>query len=292
MRTTICAAIAMAVMLVSCQQSSESGKTEEMATTDIMLPENAEDPAPSIDNTTVSDTIIYGSGEPKKTAEWERKIVKTAQVKLELKDFKQYDRFVHNSLQQYGAFVAQEQQNESEYKIENALTIKVPVDRFEDVMNTINRDDVKVLEKSISTEDVTGEVIDTRARVQAKKQAREKYYDFLKQAKSMKEVLEVQEQINELQEEIEAGSGRNEMLLHQARYSTIHLTYFQLVGTGNPGEQSPSFFSKMKEAFDTGSTIITGFVLVLVTFWPVLLLAAFFFVIRRRYWKATARKVV
>ena len=60
----------------------------------------------------------------------------------------------------------------------------------------------------ISTEDVTGEVVDTRARMEAKKQMRDRYLALLKQARNMKEILEVQTEINTIQEDIESASGR------------------------------------------------------------------------------------
>src|SRR5689334_5374665 len=41
---------------------------------------------------------------------WTQKIIKTANVSLELKDYHSYDNAVHQSLVTYGAYIAQEQQ--------------------------------------------------------------------------------------------------------------------------------------------------------------------------------------
>jgi hypothetical protein len=51
-------------------------------------------------------------------------------------------------------------------------------------------------------------VVDTRSRMEAKKQMRDRYLELLKQARNMKEILEVQQVINSIQEDIESGSGR------------------------------------------------------------------------------------
>ena len=79
-------------------------------------------------------------------------------------------------------------------------------------------------EKKITSEDVTTEVIDTRSRLEAKKQVRLRYLDLLKQAKNMEEILSVQSEINGIQEQIESAAGRMEYLQHSSSFSTIHLT--------------------------------------------------------------------
>jgi hypothetical protein len=43
----------------------------------------------------------------------------------------------------------------------------------------------------------------------------------------MKEILQVQQEINSIQEQMESASGRINYLSHQSAYSTIHLQYFQ-----------------------------------------------------------------
>lgn len=104
----------------------------------------------------------------------------------------------------------------------------------------------------------------------------------------MKDILEVQKEINAIQEDIEAGSGRVEYLNHQAAYSTINLIYFQYINGSNQGNETPGFYTKLKEAFSEGGTIITGFLLFIVTIWPLLLVAfMIWFFIKRLYSKDT-----
>ena len=58
------------------------------------------------------------------------------------------------------------------------------------------------------------QAVDTRSRLEAKKQVRLRYLDFLKEAKNVEEILNVQSQINGIQEDIEAASGRLDYLNH------------------------------------------------------------------------------
>ncbi|MEP7318530.1 MAG: DUF4349 domain-containing protein, partial [Panacibacter sp.] len=179
-----------AVLLLSCNTSSNE---EMLAATKVndqelsnLKPEENKGKAglyKMADNTTDTATApsqVFQSGQPAANPDWDKKIIKTAHVTLELKDYTNYNNAIHAKLKSYGAYVAQEQQNQTDEQISNDISIKVPVDKFDDLMNSLSGDGIKVLEKNISTEDVTGEVVDTKARMEAKKQVRDRYLDLSK----------------------------------------------------------------------------------------------------------------
>ncbi|MEJ7822849.1 MAG: DUF4349 domain-containing protein, partial [Chitinophagaceae bacterium] len=174
------------------------------------------------DSTGTSSQLILQGSAPNQSADWDKKIIKTAFLKLEVKDFKTYSNIVHQAAKQYGGYVANEEQNQSEEKIESTISIKVPVEKFESIMNQLTSGAEKMVEKKITTEDVTGEVVDTKSRLLAKAQMRLKYLEFLKQSKNMEDVLKVQSEINNIQEEIESASGRVNYLSHQSAFSTVN----------------------------------------------------------------------
>ena len=204
--------------------------------------------------------------------DWDKKIIKTAIVQLEVKDFKKYNETIHNSIQQFGGYIAQEEQNLTDERSETMLSIKVPVDHFETMMNALPAGDVKVIQRKISSEDVTGEVIDTRSRLEAKKQVRLKYLDFLKASKNMEEVLQVQSEINSIQEEIEAAAGRAEYLSHQSAYSTINLTFYQPAVGFKPTDVSPTFLTRLANAFKSGASWVIELLVALISIWPIWLI--------------------
>ena len=224
------------------------------------------------DTTTIendTDKNVLQSGSP----DWDKKIIKTANVTLELKDFNRYNNNIHAKLKGFGAYIAQEQQSENDEQISNNISIKVPVDKFDDLMNALSGDDVKVLEKNVSTEDVTGEVVDTKARIEAKQQARVKYLELLKQAKNMNDILQVQDEINSIQEEIESATGRVNYLIHASAYSTINLRYYQYLNGLTSKDVEPNFYSRLNEAFKTGASVIINLVLFVISIWPLAIAA-------------------
>jgi len=203
---------------------------------------------------------------------WDKKIIKTASLRLEIKDFKKYNSYVHGAARQYGGYIAQEEQNLSDEKSETAITIKVPVAQFENLMNQLPDDGSKVMERKINTDDVGGQIVDTRSRLEAKKEMRSKYLEFLRQSKNMTEVLQVQSEINDIQEQIESAAGRVAYLTNQSAMSTINLSFYQPLEGYKSSDAAPAFLTRIGHAFKNGTAWIAELFVGLVSIWPLLLI--------------------
>ena len=214
--------------------------------------------------------------------DWDKKIIKTASLNLEIKDFKTYNAAFRDKVKQVGGYIAQEQQAETEYKIEDILTIKVPVDQFDEAVQLLTKDVEKLNEKKITSDDVTTEFVDTRSRLESKKQVRLRYLDLLKQAKNMEEILNVQSEINGIQEEIESASGRIEYLSHSSSFSTINLTFYQILNPELVDTSKPSFSTKFSAAFKEGWNWIQEVFIIGVSIWPLLLAVFCIYIVYRR----------
>jgi hypothetical protein len=272
------------VLCISCKNES---KKEDLAltSTDLKKVENSllqDDVNKSGSIGDFSDTIAAPQeGEPARTKknqqvpqvkpDWDKKIIKTANLNLEVKDYNAYNTSLRDKLKQFGGYIAQEEQSQSEYKIENTLTIKIPVDQFDDAVNSISASVKELNEKKITSEDVTTEVVDARSRLEAKKQIRLRYLDLLKQAKNMEEILSVQSEINGIQEQIESAAGRMEYLQHSSSFSTIHLTYYQVLKEGAVNPDKTSFAARITNAFQFGWNWVGELSIGLVSLWPLLL---------------------
>jgi hypothetical protein len=111
-------------------------------------------------------------------ADWDKKIIKTAVMNVETQEFKNYSRQIHALLTKWEGYIAREEESESEGKLNNLLSIKVPASRFDEAVNSISSLNGKVLVKQISSEDVTGEIMDVRTRAEAKKRIRLRYLEY------------------------------------------------------------------------------------------------------------------
>jgi Domain of unknown function (DUF4349) len=266
------------MMLYACNQGSASN-VQDIQTGDQSATEHNKTTGKQEEQVASADTVgmptVAVNNTPASTKkddpDWDKKIIKTADLQLQLDDYKKFNSSVHSSLKQFGAYIAGEKQQQSDYRTENSLTIKVPVDQFDNLVNSFSGDGIKIMEKNISSEDVTGEVVDTKSRMQAKMAARDKYLELLKQAKNMNEILQVQGEINSIQEDIEAANGRINYLQHASAFSTVNLSYYQYLNGSTANDEKPGFFAKLSTAFSRGTFFIANLVLFIISIWPLIL---------------------
>ncbi|HKH61696.1 MAG TPA: DUF4349 domain-containing protein, partial [Flavitalea sp.] len=206
---------------------------------------------------------------------WDKKIIKTANLNAQVKNYNAFSKQVSENVKKYGGYISAEEQVQTEYKIENSVVIKVPVDLFESAVNNLVKDAEIINEKRIISEDVTTQLIDGKSRLEAKRQVRLRYLDLLKQARNMEEVLTVQKEINGIHEEIETVTGRINFLQHSSAMSTINLTFYQVLNASANVPNHIGFLPKIKSAFTEG-LYWTGEILVgIVCLWPLILILAF-----------------
>ncbi len=211
--------------------------------------------------------------DPVPNPDWDKKIIKTAFLNFEVKDYNIYYAAFREKVRSLGGYVAQEEQTQSDYKIENTLVVKVPVEQFDNALTQLTSGSEKVNERKVTSQDVTSEYVDTKSRIEAKKQVRLRYMDLLNQAKNMEDILNVQSEINGIQEEIESATGRVEFLGHSAAYSTINLTYYQVLNSAakDTEKKEPVLGTRVASAFKTGWGWIVDLFVGLVSIWPLLL---------------------
>jgi hypothetical protein len=267
--------LAVAMLCASCSAHNKDNQLELQTVKDSTgaAPRQAHAEAPqSGSNKPVATTT---------TADWERKIIKTADLAVELKDYARYDKDMRAQLKNFGAYIASEEQRSDGLRISNTMAIKVPVAQFDNLVNSFGGEGAEVVQKRISSDDVSGELVDIRSRTEAKKQVREKYLQLLKQAKNMKEILEVQTEINSLQEEIEAANASATFLSHQSAFSTVNLTYYQLL-TDTPHSATPTFITRLTNGFMQGLQGIGSLLVLAVTIWPLVLVVVIVVLLMRR----------
>jgi hypothetical protein len=223
--------------------------------------------------------------------DWDKKIIKTGSLNAEVKDYHKYYASLREKVKALGGYIAQEEQNQSEYKIENSLVIKVPVDQFDNAIVQLSANTEKVNERKVNSQDVTMEMVDTKSRMEAKRQVRLRYMDLLKEAKTMQDILNVQSEINGVQEEIESAAGRIEYLGHASAFSTINLTYYQVLNVTAKDEQRPSFATRIGWAFMAGGSWLKELFIGLVAIWPLLFAAAVVIILVKKYSSKKVAKV-
>lgn len=138
---------------------------------DFQLADTLKEPQQQVANATQKSQTNL----PQKPIDWDKKIVKTASLNVEVKDYKNFSQQLSEKVKKYGGYISQEEQTQNDYQIQNSVVIKVPVDQFENAVNDLTKEVSKLNEKNISSEDVTTQLVDGKSRLEAKKQVRLRY---------------------------------------------------------------------------------------------------------------------
>lgn len=225
-----------------------------------------------------------GTQVPSEPQDWTRKIIKTADINVEVKDHQVFYSLLNQKIKNLGGYIASEEQSQDDYRIQNRLVVKVPVAQFDNAISGIDKDVSTVVQRRISSQDVTAEVIDTRSRMMAKKKVRQRYTELLGMAKTMEDVFTVEKEINSIQEDIEAADGRLSYLGHASAYSTINFTYFQILNAAAKKMDDTGFGTQLIEALSAGMSWISWLFLSAIAVWPLwLFVLAGYWLFRRKF---------
>ena len=199
----------------------------------------------------------------------ERKLIKTGNVTLKVEDVKKTKTAIDKICIDFKAYVSNEEQNNLGDRFQHTLVIRIPADNFDPLTKLIEALASKVESKSVTVHDVTEEFIDAEARLKTKKDLAARYHEILKAAKSVADILEVEKQIGILQAEIESVEGRLKYMKDQVSFSTLDLTYYEVIGVDF------GFGSKFVNAIKHGWDNLLLFIVGLMNLWPFLILFGF-----------------
>jgi hypothetical protein len=140
------------------------------------------------------------------------------------------------------------------------LVFRVPVETFDGALSAVRAMGTRVANEKVTGQDVTEEYVDLEARIRAQRALEEQYISILKGARSIPDVLAVQQKLGDVRTEIERAEGRRRYLESQTSLSTItvHVArHLDAVGAEGPGF-ARSISLAGHDAVAVGVTIVNG----------------------------------
>lgn len=205
-----------------------------------------------------------------------RKLIKTGYIRFASDDVKQTRNSINELLIKYSGYISQENEISSSYNLRQELTVKIPKDNFDVFLNDLAAGVKKIDEKHIDVEDVTEEFIDIEAALKIKKETEAGYLKLLNQAKTVKDILEIQYQVQIIRSEIESIEGRLKYLEASVNFSTLNISFYQRLESAN---KEPSFLNMIVKALKGGVQIFAEVFIHLLYAWVFILIFIFFIVI-------------
>jgi DNA repair exonuclease SbcCD ATPase subunit len=196
------------------------------------------------------------------------KIIRDAYVHYEVKDIQEANSKIRDLVKKHEGFVVSENQFNDNYRNNYAYVIRVNNARFDDLINELVGIAHRLEQKRVNAQDVTEEFIDIESRLKTKKTVEKRYIELLQKAKTVEEIINVEEKLRVLREEIESVEGRLKYLNDRVNYSTINLNAYEQLDYRYVPEPMPDFFERLLQSLDHGWKNIVSFVLFLVQLWP------------------------
>jgi hypothetical protein len=196
------------------------------------------------------------------------KLIKTGYLTLEVSDYKDFRKRIETLVKNAGGYLGNESESNETYRISNDILIRVPNAKFDALMGSLGSENTKTINRRIEVQDVGEEYADLEARIAAKKAVEARYLDILQKAGKISDILEIEEKLRVIREETEAAQGRVKYLNSQVAYSTINLSYYQVLDTKYEAPSGPGFFTRIWKGIVQGWEGLLDVVISIVYLWP------------------------
>lgn len=269
--------ISLVVFLVGCygarvskESASSSARRTELQSTDL-VPEQEQQIKP-IQPVSLSDADKAKSA----TGAFDRKIIRDANLILEVNSPTDAFRQVSSIAEAHGGFVvtSESKQREASEPANRQLDIKlvarIPSNQFDAAISSVEKLANNVIQRNVKGQDVTEEFIDLEARIKTQQALELQFLQIMKQATKVADAMEVQRQIADVRTEIEKLEGRKRFLENNATLSTITISLQSpmpiAVNTSGFGR---SIREAVSESIETASAIVLGLIRLVIVMFPI-----------------------
>ena len=150
-----------------------------------------------------------------------RTIIRSGSLDLHVEEVDTSYHRVQQIATSAGGFVADSTFTGSDDQQRATLTVRVPADRFQSVVDELRDLAIEVRSVSTSAQDVTEEVTDLQSTLRNLRAVEAQYIELLSRANEIRDVLQVQEHLNSVRGQIERVEGRTQMLEDLAELATL-----------------------------------------------------------------------
>lgn len=215
-----------------------------------------------------------GSTEAAAPAVDSAKIIYTANLTLESKDYEAARSALDSALAEAGGYL----ESSSEYSSSGSsrsvsLTYRVPQANYQSFLESVAAAG-NVTYRSQQADDVTTQYMDVSARLSNLQAQRTRLQQLQSQAENLSDLLQIEDSLTEVQSQIESWQSQLDWYSDQVQQCTVYVDLNE-VQTYTPADEG--FFSRIGTAFTTGwSSFVSGLqqlVVALTSVWPLAVLA-------------------
>ena len=223
-----------------------------------------------------------------------RMVVKSGTMGIEIEKFDEAAVKVNDITKKFGGYISKTTSSQNNGgKKQGTLTIKVPADKYEDLISEISGIG-KVMSQNISSNDITEEYIDLEARLKTQKELEERLLKLLADKTArLTDVVEVEQKLASVRQVIESIDGKMRYMRNQSEMSTLTLSLYEpaILTTSSGG----GFFYELGQSIKKGlrgfTDVLAGMITVIIALLPIIVLIIIIYWIIRRIIKKRKQKL-
>lgn len=222
--------IIFSTMLFACGSNKKSASNDYMRQS-----ENKADGGAARPETAGNEELGIAKDEAKKQSSPKdvinnpnRKLIKTGDIQLETLKFDETINNLNNEINKIGGYVEssniQGKTMNQSYPTSRyaSFSVRIPSDKFDSFLNGLGSI-ANMISKSVNGQDVTSQYVDTEARLKSLKIQEERFLELMKNAKDIKDIIELEKSLTEVRYQIESFTGSLKQWDNLVEYSTINV---------------------------------------------------------------------
>lgn len=174
-----------------------------------------------------------------------------------------------------------------------SVTLRVPVARFEQVVAEVRALDAEVQSATTSGQDITAQYADVEAQLRTLTAARERFLDILSRARTIGDVLAVQQRVDDVTGRIDRLEGQRRVLADQSDKATLQVSVTERAdAVAKEAEPDTGLSKAFSDAWTGFTTGVEGLIRLSGRGVLLLLCLGVAWVVLRLGWRASRRRLV
>lgn len=217
-----------------------------------------------------------------------RKVTRDVSLVISVHDVKEADTRIQQFLGEASGYIQESGVWQEKGRMQGTMILRVPdgkLEKFISDLETLG----KVERKNIVGKDVTEEYYDAAAHKTTLEKQEKRLLDLLSKAGSVKDMLEIENELARVRGQIESLQGRLKVMDNLTDYATVNIELKDSKKIYTDGTLKEPFVSRIKTAWLMGAdgavNLVEGFVVLLVILLPYIPVVALVGYVTYRIWK-------
>ncbi len=147
------------------------------------------------------------------------RLIKKGEITIASNDIESTKSLIYKFVGECNGYVTSENMFKDEFFSRIEVSLNVQSSRFEVFLKLLDSAKINIVSSKFSVDDVSMRYVDDSTRLQNKRKLGQKYRDLLSRATNMKDLLDLEEKLDQIQTDIEVRENQLKMLDKQIAYS-------------------------------------------------------------------------